>query len=279
MQNCCLPIELCELIMDLVVEPFPRWKRFHWSTDCRPGNVVHCARVCSAWLPRARCVLYSSVLFKNPSQVQHFINSITESPLLADMVRELVIKPEDDNTYIPFVHERLLGRLRYLRTLVYDFARGRAWVYPPHHHLLIARFPLTELAIRYPCRDANPAMWFETFRLICSLHHLHTLHLYIGTSPGLSDADIVRLDTIRRLPACAKIETLVIEGANFYEFLPKGAFGTSVRQLTLRFYSGPILTSGEYHSLSCPGEHSWRFGYEAHGYHKSLPFHRFKSYT
>ncbi|KAI0706026.1 hypothetical protein C8T65DRAFT_234472 [Cerioporus squamosus] len=101
MQNSRLPIELCELVIDLIPDPQPWWEFPRSWFGARPETLVKYTSVCSAWLPRARLVLYHSIRFRTPSQVDLFIRTITENPSLANMVRELVIKPKDGQTYIP----------------------------------------------------------------------------------------------------------------------------------------------------------------------------------
>ncbi|RPD76877.1 hypothetical protein L226DRAFT_353270 [Lentinus tigrinus ALCF2SS1-7] len=92
MEHCPLPIELCELIIDFIAEPYPWWQIPYWRTN--PARyLVKYTCVCSAWLSRARLNLYRTITFHKTQHVELFIQSITANPALADMVCELVIKP------------------------------------------------------------------------------------------------------------------------------------------------------------------------------------------
>ncbi|RDX46047.1 hypothetical protein OH76DRAFT_907690 [Lentinus brumalis] len=159
------------------------------------------------------------------------------------MVRELVIKPKADGTYIPFVHARLLKPLRYLRLLAYDLSNSEQWIYPPRYHSLVAR-DITQLAIHYPAiRSPTTAMWLETFRLVWSLPKLSVLFLDLTRYPDITESGMRHLRAIRRPGACAELKTLVLKGEFCCNLLPECAFGTSVKQLSLLFHGdrlGPL---------------------------------------
>ncbi|RPD52572.1 hypothetical protein L227DRAFT_39954 [Lentinus tigrinus ALCF2SS1-6] len=244
-----IPLELCELIIDSIrAPPQPWYKRLVGPEhDVHSEMLLHfraCAAVCSAWLPRARRHLYHRIIFKRPSQVELLIRSLTENPFLADIVRELVLSPRE---YIPFVHATLIKRLRHLHTLVYDLPTLGAtkvdWPYPPCYHLLIAQFPLTELAIRYSFGPLASKAWIEMFRLIWSLRSLESLYLELYHAPDLTNVELQRLTAIRRPGACARLKTLVIEGHTMRQCtscLPVGAFGASVERFSLSWRDGPV---------------------------------------
>ncbi|RDX46030.1 hypothetical protein OH76DRAFT_1485815 [Lentinus brumalis] len=245
MEGCPLPIELCHLVIDYTLEPDPWiWECNRWERKDTPYNVISWqTSICFAWLPYARFVLYRSVVFKTPSQVDLFCRTITENPSLAILVRELIIKPKDKSTYIPFVRDSILKHLRRLDTLVYDlFHRKGTWVNPLRHHLRVAKFPITELVMNYPTR------WTETFQLIWSIPTLETLRLRVGPSPEITVPDIHRLHAIQRRGACARLKTLVLTHEDGCSFLPRRAFGTSVEQLYLEFHRRsseiPVSTIG-----------------------------------
>ena len=212
MENCRLPIEICELI----IEDIPRncaWWAGHDGYDL-PSFHLTFTSICTAWLPRALRILYYKPVFQHTLQLDLFLRTITDNPFLAALVHELVIDPSDPRTYIPFVRDTLVKGLPHLNTLVFGFPSRMAWVCPPRYHLLVARFPITELAIHFK-QFLSPfrTVWFETFRLIWSLHNLQTLHLdmQLDTVPDITDADIQRLAVIRRPWACANLKTLVLD--------------------------------------------------------------------
>ncbi len=214
MQNSRLPIELCELVIGFIQELEPWWEGYAWWRD-EPSELVRYTYICSAWLPRARVVLYRVVVLKEPSQVDLFIRTITEHPWFTDMVGELVIQPKDQGTYIPFVHHTLVRRLYRLKTLVYDFDYQSTWVYPPRHHLLVPRYPITELDIRNP----PSTTWSEMFRLIWALPHLQRLSLAMWGPQYDTDSGTSNVNAILRPWSCAQLRTLVIEVITMHAFL------------------------------------------------------------
>ncbi|KAI0706024.1 hypothetical protein C8T65DRAFT_740746 [Cerioporus squamosus] len=226
------------------MEHRPWWKGY--GTYGSPSHRMKFTLICSAWLPRARRLLYYAPILRKCSQLELFIRTITGDPELADMVHELVIDPDEPRTYIPFVRDTLFKRLRHLNTLVFGFPSGMTWVYPPRHHLLVARLPITELALHYQeFRSPFRTVWLETFRLVWSLRHLRRLHLDMQceSAPQLTDEDMRRLTAIRRPWACANLKTLVLDGWDYHDVLPEGAFGASVEQLSLHVYGNEISKS------------------------------------
>ncbi|RPD64356.1 hypothetical protein L226DRAFT_569796 [Lentinus tigrinus ALCF2SS1-7] len=240
MEHSRLPIELCELVIDLVREPLPWWRRHELLQESTPRQFVKYTLVCFHWLPRARFLLYHTVAFESPVQVELFKRSITENPSLVDNVRELKLDPRSDIAYIPVV--LLMRCLPYLRTLIWNFARQNAWAYPPRHHSLVARLPITDLAIRYPHAASNRTTWMETFRLIWSLDSLQRLHLFNWVPLDVTLSDMQQLNAIRPLRACANLKTVVLEGKDFFNFLPERVFGVSVTKLSLIFRMNPPIS-------------------------------------
>ncbi|RPD76866.1 hypothetical protein L226DRAFT_569108 [Lentinus tigrinus ALCF2SS1-7] len=239
MQNARLPLELCELIIDSSVEPSRPW----WDgRDPSPADVSHLrsyTSICTAWLKRARSTLYHTVVLTSTSQIDLFVRSTTENPLLADLVRGIVVLSRgsypNSGTYIPLAREALVRSFRHLSTLVFSFEGQARWSYPPRYEMLLANFPITELVLLYADATSNcRTLWFETFRLVWSLRHLQTLHLDMGrSSSGLTDSDVQRLKAMQRPWACAELKTLIL-GGDCWAFLPEGAFGKSVTRLSLK---------------------------------------------
>ena len=205
MQDSRFPVELCELVIDFVPCQWSyRWYEGHWWWSSKPWELVRLMSICSAWLPRARIVLYDTVVFKRPSQVDLFLRSITETPHLADMVHRLVISPDDDlkDNYIPFVHYTLTSRLQYLESLAYigmDFRN-----HPSHHHVLVSQLPIRTLIVN---SVHNVMSVVELFRIVWSLRHLQTLDIHMGWIKR-RDVDMRHLNALRRSWACSKLRTL-----------------------------------------------------------------------
>lgn len=210
MQNCRVPLELCELIIHFIEDPASWWEGSGRRWRYEPRHLVKYTLICSAWLPQARHVLYYAVVLKRPAQVGLFSRSIAENSSLADMVHELVIKPEDDR-YIPFTHHTLVTRLHRLRTLVYVFGTAEKWVYPPRHHELVAKLPIRELSIL--CKVGTGTMWSEMLRLISSLRNLQILHInWSGHDGAIPYPQTAQTNAIRWPPwACTGLRTLVLE--------------------------------------------------------------------
>ena len=175
--------------------------------------MVSCTVVCSAWLPRARTLLYHTVVFERPTQVDCFMRTMTENPWFADMVHELLIYPSSSTPYVPYIHAVLSTRFPHLqiRTLEFHLYNVNRWLYPPHHHLQRAMLPITTLVL-----DGIPkTRWTDIFRLIWSLRGLQSLHLDgrrlgVDSAINFSDSELQRLENIRRPWTCAALTTLVI---------------------------------------------------------------------
>ena len=209
MQNCRLPIELCELAIDLIQDTRICWDRrpdrWHWHFRA-------CALVCSAWLPRARLHVFRTVAFAQSPQVDRFVQVITENPSYADLVQELVLLPATDKEYIPFVHATLVSRLRHLRSIVYTYVElitlnTFSWPYPSRYFMLAGQYSLTELTVRFPFGSLPPAVWIEFLLLIWSLRGIQSLQLQLETIPNFTSQQRSRLAASRRQWACGQLKT------------------------------------------------------------------------
>lgn len=82
-----LPTEVCEQIIDAVT-PLGR-------IDTKLGNLVNCALVCRSWLPRSRRCLYSSIALDTELKTRQLISTLSTSPSLGCLVKELIIDAYD----------------------------------------------------------------------------------------------------------------------------------------------------------------------------------------
>ncbi|KAI0706693.1 hypothetical protein C8Q76DRAFT_162735 [Earliella scabrosa] len=89
MENCRIPLEICEYIIDECREwevrhdSYPVWRRL--------------ALVCSAWVSRTQFNLLYEVHIESPSHVDLLIRTLLSRPLLADAVRVLTVVGSDHN--------------------------------------------------------------------------------------------------------------------------------------------------------------------------------------
>ena len=217
LQHGHLPLEVCELVMDCMLAQCINdswWMKSYLPLEfIAQGHrqLIRLTCICSAWLPRARIVLYHAVPLRTPAHVDLFIRSITQNSSLAQMVRVLAVVPNSDSIYIPFVHHALVGRLRRVTTFVLCLRSQTKWELPPRHHSLVAMYPIRELAISYP---GSARMVLNAFRLIWSLPQLQKLRLETGTfneEVVVEPLDARRLEAIRRPWSCAELRTLTLE--------------------------------------------------------------------
>lgn len=205
-----LPIELCELIIDLV-EPH-NFDDFaiYYNTSMRYRSLRAYALTCSAWLPRSRHNLYRYIRFTKMAQVDSFIDTITTTPFLADLAQVLRIRLRK-KIYLPFAQTFLVKSLHNLRILLFNYEGSFAWntAYPQNYHTLIARYPITTLILEGGDRSLP-----DVLRLIWSMPTLLTLRLDLdinvkGKSP-LPAGGIVSpvLCAMRREKVCTQLTTL-----------------------------------------------------------------------
>ncbi|TFK88022.1 hypothetical protein K466DRAFT_89369 [Polyporus arcularius HHB13444] len=242
MEHSRLPIDVCEQVIDSISSTPPWWSQVPSVLQDR-DSLLACAWTCSAWYPRARLHLYHTVAFERPRQVELFIRSIHENPSLPDLVRALNVYFAWD-AYIPFAQSALFTTLRHLRSMVIihttrSWARRSIWHYPPHHHVLVTQYSLTDLAF-----DLDPShadMLAYAVRIIWSLRELESLRINFKINELYRQVRAMRLGrvhSLRRPWSCAKLTVLTIRGSllTLYEtmqILPPCVFGTEVEQLAV----------------------------------------------
>ncbi|KAI0711484.1 hypothetical protein C8Q76DRAFT_59982 [Earliella scabrosa] len=109
MENCLLPIELCEHIIDSLYEPpSSRSSSTAGSTSTEAVRQwCQTSLVCSAWLPRSRSKLYNEVRLTSGTQVDLLIRTLKEAPHYAASVTRLVVQPDHVRVYVPFARTLL----------------------------------------------------------------------------------------------------------------------------------------------------------------------------
>ena len=206
MRHSCLPLEVCELIVDSVPEQ-RRW----WEVDDEEDSSFTfrmCALTCSDWLPRARVHLYRTLNITSSLQLDKVLTTLAVVPDLAKLVHRLHVPY--GGKYIPFAQPYFVKQFCNLRSLNYVYRTpGAIDCFPHNHHLLVARFPLTELVIEGDLQNLQRS-WCKIFRLIWSLRELESLKLNVASSSSLTDAEIQLLSTARRAWSCAQLKRLVL---------------------------------------------------------------------
>lgn len=206
MRHPCLPLEVCELIVDSVPEQ-RRW----WEVDDEEDSSFTfrmCALTCSDWLPRARVHLYRTLNITSSLQLDKVLTTLAVVPDLAKLVHRLHVPY--GGKYIPFAQPYFVKQFCNLRSLNYVYRTpGAIDCFPHNHHLLVARFPLTELVIEGDLQNLQRS-WCKIFRLIWSLRELESLKLNVASSSSLTDAEIQLLSTARRAWSCAQLKRLVL---------------------------------------------------------------------
>ena len=216
MEHSRLPIELCERVIDCVRKPHPWWDRgqlvlkisTYWDDQDSLPDLLACAWTCSAWYPRARLNIYHTVTFNHLRQIELFVRSLRENPLLADRVHELIINFLGE--YIPFAQGMLFSALRNVHTVVLPLLDVHNWVYPPHHHVLVTQFNLTELILTINASRTSSLVY--AFRIVWSLRRLRSLFvMFSGGAPVVTDSLVRNLHSLRRQWSCEKLTTLTIK--------------------------------------------------------------------
>ena len=217
--------EICEHIMDYVRESSPWWNREEHYFPTLPGKVSispkdvqtcmrtfsACSLTCSSWLPRARVHLYRIVTLRDTRDVEIFVRTITGTPHLADLVRELVPNVQ---FYLSFAQGRLVKSLRNLRTLVFPLFKtsGTPWSYPQHYYTYVTQFPFTELVLRMDLTSRDGLRLLCALEIIWTSKSLERLTFEVrGVTPELGDSQLRRMGNLRKRWSGDKLKTLVIK--------------------------------------------------------------------
>ena len=218
MEDARLPIEVCERVMDCARWPDDAdWVEMNNCSE--RALFLACARVCSAWLPRALVNLYHTVTLGDSSDVNGLIRTIVRRPDLADLIQIMFVQGNVDVTYVPFAHGFLTSHLRNLRNLQLDYVTlmKPSKFYPPRYHLLVAQYPIQELALQCYWMDADQWLW--ALKLIWALRSLRRLHLSghyrkMDASSRVSPVQMQRAKAACRPDACAQLRSLTISVSN-----------------------------------------------------------------
>ncbi|KAI0651044.1 hypothetical protein C8Q79DRAFT_6587 [Trametes meyenii] len=186
--------------------------------------LLSCSLVCSAWLPRCRINLYSTILLRRRSDVYNLLETLSTHPFLADRVHTLAIYSEKE--YVPSADTRLVGRLLQVRTLVLYLNWSH---YPQGYQALAARYPISQLLI---WRDLHTSD--ELGRLVLAFCNIESLTL--GTDDdhfeNISRVPHLRVDPAQAHPTCSRftrtIRRLQISG----NLLPSAHFPSWVPLIT-----------------------------------------------
>lgn len=239
MDQCRLPVEVCERIIDFV--GYGRSDRFHFPSHL--NDLRACALTCRNWLPRSRLNLYRCVWFQERCQLERVSQNIADHPFLAEFVQELFLgrplkenpeqghhtgaleirapasrfqrdlkltsakKPMKDHYILPFAEDALVRALRNVRILTLSHFPWHAL----HHryHETAAQYRIVELNIIGACFKTLP----DLLRVVWAFRHLRTLRLidikFEGT-PSINLENIVQ----KRPRVCLELTDLHVVGVS-----------------------------------------------------------------
>ena len=206
MEHSHLSIEVCEHIIDCCYIGDPTWApRMEYEA------LRACALTCSAWVFRARYILYRHIWLRTSRTPDLLERTLQATPHLGDYVRRLTVGdprfrmisigrvPE----YISFsrgIFLRCFTNLRSLNVFNIPFLP-----LPPHYHHLLRKFRVTELRISFQDVCKTKGTTAEYFRLIWALPELRFCEVW---SPQLPSANMQEIDT----HAVTTIETGLVTG-------------------------------------------------------------------
>lgn len=244
MDQCRVPIEVCERIIDLRTtyggrSRISRCPRY--LDDLRA-----CALTCRDWLPRSRFNLFRCVRIRKHEKLKSLAKTITDHPFLAEFVRELYLgrlvdeelEPndysdawlinllesldlEDDSAvygasmkrcrdsanYLPFADEPLVGALHNVRIITLSSFDWHAL--HPMYHEVAARYPIVELNIVDGQFRALP----DLLRVIWAFRGLQALNLVDVKLERESNVNLGNLLQERR-PVCRELKKVTIVGVS-----------------------------------------------------------------
>ncbi|KAI0698816.1 hypothetical protein C8Q76DRAFT_861946 [Earliella scabrosa] len=140
------------------------------------------------------------------------------------MIQIMLVQGNVNSTYVPFAHGFLTSNIRSLPNLRLDYVTMMrpSKVYPPGYHLLVAQYPIQELAPQCYWMDADQWLW--ALKLIWALRSLRRLHL-----SGHN----------RKMDASSRLRALTISGGSLCGLThrpPEGAFGHSITFVSLELW-------------------------------------------
>ncbi|RPD63504.1 hypothetical protein L227DRAFT_391923 [Lentinus tigrinus ALCF2SS1-6] len=246
MQNARLPIELCELIIDYCyIETVESHHAEDWVVYPRYAALLACSLTCSDWLPRAHRNLYRHIWLRSSRTADLLERTLTSMPRLGPLVLELTVGARSTSNYISFARAtfvRLLENIRYLHL------HWMSQYHPPQYHRRLHPFPITELFIHF--RSLETGYILGDLWLIWSLPELRSCDILFPYGPGRSEHFSRAVHMAETLIAqreesgvciCKNLHQLRLLTYMSYVwagFLPKGAFGRSIRHLHVAL--GPL---------------------------------------
>ncbi|KAI0821820.1 hypothetical protein BC628DRAFT_778665 [Trametes gibbosa] len=245
MESCRFPIEVCEKIIDEVVQDHL------WSTD--RDTLRNCALTCRAWRPRAQCRLWGSPRSLDASSIDMFIADLRHGP---DHLLSLIHTLDIYFTYsddICRLNELLLtSRIPNLHTLELRYASDVAQspslnLKLIHPRVLRMRPPLLSHVTRLKLSACHFGSLQMMFRMIWACPRLSSLELnsvwdFLVKTPVTEDAARSLVSTRKHLGACDCLMYLYIDFFNLPVMIPDGLyplfnvndgcmFGTSITYL------------------------------------------------
>ena len=205
MNNCLLPIELCEHIIDSCRVTGLRMNRSlgSYSTWCQT------ALVCSAWLPRSRLNLLYDVELRRASTVDLLLRTLQDTPRLAHLVVTLSVESgaSQRSGYIPFARMPFPFLLK--NCVVLDLSRVNWSMYPPRYAATGLRTwsGIVELRLKLQSKGTSVTVQ-DIFRFIWSLPRLQYLHLHWSQDHGAESTPSLRLWPGRKVTKCASLQFL-----------------------------------------------------------------------
>ncbi len=194
MDNCALPMELCERVIDALYSDGDddfRYSCFRWLRSVSYPAWCQTSLVCFAWLKRSQFNLFYEVRLQNCSQLYLLLRTLSKTPSLADLILGFTLdpywEPWRSETYVPFAAAlltRLLSKCISLR-----LTKNLCWYnYPPRYaDLAFCHWQgrkITHLSVCISTRNCA-----ATFRLIRSLPLLRELVLDLEPLNGFQDPD------------------------------------------------------------------------------------------
>ncbi|KAI0673241.1 hypothetical protein C8Q78DRAFT_710862 [Trametes maxima] len=139
-----VPDEIWDLVIDYYEAQLDlnQWlieERFRPVLDSY-RTLCSCCLVCTAWLPRSRRNLYTTLILRRYEQIDQLLFALSSHSALSCHTRTLCVYSKQE--FIPFAKFELVSQLTYVNTLL-------TWVdwrlYPCHYPESIGRYPVSKL--------------------------------------------------------------------------------------------------------------------------------------